>query len=97
MRFLHTADPLIIHGDLKAANVLLDTRFRAKVADFGLSHNKRHLGVTGTPFWMAPELLRGDAENNPTTDVYSFGSKCCSVLPMNAIQQFSLLTVFFIQ
>ena len=73
MRFLHTADPLIIHGDLKAANVLLDTRFRAKVADFGLSHNKRYLGVTGTPFWMAPELLRGDAENNPTTDVYSFG------------------------
>ena len=72
MRFLHTAYPLIVHGDLKAGNVLLDSHFRAKVADFGLSHKKR-LGATGTPFWMAPELLRGEAENNTTTDVYSFG------------------------
>ena len=33
-RFLHAADPKVIHGDLKAANVLVDGRFRAKIADF---------------------------------------------------------------
>ena len=72
VRFLHSAEPEIIHGDLKAHNVLLDRNFRAKVSDFGLSQ-KRQLGATGSPYWMAPELLRGEAVNSTETDVYSFG------------------------
>lgn len=72
MRFLHVADPPVIHGDLKAQNILVDNRFRAKVADFGLSA-KKNLGACGTPFWMAPELLRGDTTNTIESDVYSFG------------------------
>jgi len=72
MRFLHVADPPVIHGDLKAQNILVDNRFRAKVADFGLSA-KKNLGACGTPFWMAPELLRGDSTNTIESDVYSFG------------------------
>ena len=72
VRFLHSADPEIIHGDLKAQNILVDINFRAKVTDFGLSQ-KRRLGATGSPYWMAPELLRGEAHNSPETDVYSFG------------------------
>jgi len=31
LRFLHAAKPQVIHGDLKAMNVLVDSRFRAKV------------------------------------------------------------------
>lgn len=54
------------------ANVLVDGRFRAKVADFGLA-TKRTRNVSGTPFWMAPELLRGDSRNTAASDVYSFG------------------------
>ena len=72
VRFLHAADPQVIHGDLKAANILVDRSFRAKVADFGLSQ-KKHLGGTGTPFWMAPELLRNESSNTTSSDVYSFG------------------------
>ena len=72
VRFLHTAEPQVIHGDLKAQNVLVDGKFRAKVADFGLSQKKK-VGATGTPYWMAPELLRGERPNNASTDVYSFG------------------------
>lgn len=72
MRFLHSANPQVIHGDLKAQNVLVDRKFRAKVADFGLSQRKTK-GGTGTPFWMAPELLRRESTNTAKTDVYSFG------------------------
>jgi len=72
LRFLHAAEPQVIHGDLKAQNVLVDSKFRAKVADFGLSA-KKTIGATGTPYWMAPELLRGESSNSGASDVYSFG------------------------
>eukprot|EP00547_Thalassionema_nitzschioides_P016529 CAMPEP_0194240680 /NCGR_PEP_ID=MMETSP0158-20130606/6778_1 /TAXON_ID=33649 /ORGANISM="Thalassionema nitzschioides, Strain L26-B" /LENGTH=1190 /DNA_ID=CAMNT_0038975425 /DNA_START=76 /DNA_END=3648 /DNA_ORIENTATION=+ len=72
LRFLHAATPKVIHGDLKAANVLVDSKFRAKVADFGLSQKKR-LGATGTPYWMAPELLRRESSTTAASDIYSFG------------------------
>jgi len=72
LRFLHAANPQVIHGDLKAANVLVDSKFRAKVADFGLSQ-KKTLGATGTPYWMAPELLRHESIATAASDIYSFG------------------------
>lgn len=39
----------------------MDEKFRAKVADFGLT-SKQSAGkvMKGTPFWMAPEVLRGE-------------------------------------
>ena len=72
VRFLHAAKPQVIHGDLKAHNVLVDSNFRAKVADFGLSA-KKVIGATGTPLWMAPELLRGESSNTAASDCYSLG------------------------
>ena len=55
MRYIHNLRPAVIHGDLKAKNVLVDGNFKAKIADFGLSHRK-HFGC-GTPLWMAPGLF----------------------------------------
>jgi serine/threonine protein kinase len=72
IRFLHSANPPVIHGDLKSANILVDSKFRAKVADFGLSHKKQDVAM-GTPFWMAPELLRGESLNTTASDMYAIG------------------------
>ena len=69
IRFLHSATPSIVHGDLKASNVLVDANFRAKIADFGLS---ARCTAVGTPYYMAPELLRGSPISTQS-DVYSFG------------------------
>ena len=58
---------------MKAANVLVDAKFSAKVTDFGFSI-KEKVGASGTPYWMAPELLSVVADkNSAATDSYSFG------------------------
>lgn len=49
-------------------NLLVDSNFRTKVADFGLSGTK---GIVGSPPWMAPEILRGEKATT-AADVYSF-------------------------
>jgi guanylate cyclase len=72
VRFLHTATPQLVHSALKASNILVDSRFRAKVADFGLSQRKK-VGAAGTPYWLAPEVLRGETSNTAESDAYAFG------------------------
>lgn len=49
-------------------------RFRAKVADFGLSTAESDKeGAAGTPFFLAPEILRGETGNTVESDAYAFG------------------------
>ncbi len=65
MEYLHTKR--IVHFDLKSANLLLgykDRRAICKVADFGLSKQKRDTYVSnvssqrGTLPWIAPEIIK---------------------------------------
>lgn len=67
----------MIHGDIKAANVLISRHVRALLCDFGLS--KRHNAATsvgakaqGSQAWMSPEALRGDRRTY-ASDMWSFG------------------------
>jgi tRNA A-37 threonylcarbamoyl transferase component Bud32 len=68
----------VIHRDLKPANILLTPDFEVKVLDFGIAArldltSGRDLRIYGTPYYMAPEQIRGKRPT-PATDVYSFGA-----------------------
>ncbi|RZC72068.1 hypothetical protein C5167_035250 [Papaver somniferum] len=77
--YLHeNAKIRIIHRDIKCSNILLDSKLRAKIADFGLARSfqedKRHIStaIAGTLGYMAPEYL-AHGQLTEKADVYSFG------------------------
>ncbi|KAG6843949.1 hypothetical protein H0H87_011455 [Tephrocybe sp. NHM501043] len=93
LAYLHAMKPSIVHGDLKAANVLITDTHRACLADFGLSTASKSQAfvltsdssgqVGGTSRWTAPELLNGtQVTNTVMSDVYSFGCVCFEYSPM---------------
>jgi mitogen-activated protein kinase kinase kinase len=79
----------ILHRDLKADNILLDLDGTCKISDFGISKktdniygNDKSNNMQGSVFWMAPEVIRSQAEGySAKVDIWSLG---CVVLEMFA-------------
>ena len=64
----------VVHGDLKPANIIVDPRGMPHLIDFGLaSRVSDALAGSGTPVFMAPELLAG-ARSSMAADVYAIGA-----------------------
>ncbi|VVA91298.1 unnamed protein product [Arabis nemorensis] len=79
LTFLHEAKSQVIYRDFKAANILLDTDFNAKLSDFGLAKagptgDNTHVStkVVGTHGYAAPEYV-ATGRLTAKSDVYSFG------------------------
>jgi tRNA A-37 threonylcarbamoyl transferase component Bud32 len=68
----------VIHRDLKPGNILLTPLQQVKILDFGIAArldtgSSSTPAVCGTPYYMAPEQIRGESPS-PATDIYAFGA-----------------------
>jgi serine/threonine protein kinase len=81
--YLHMRDVAIVHGDMKAGNVLLNKHHSVRICDFGMSEAKDRSKTmtvasagssTGgvTVAWSAPELFK-DEPKSYASDVYALG------------------------
>eukprot|EP00736_Rhodelphis_marinus_P011032 Rmarinus@m.12533 len=76
----------IIHRDIKGGNILVDSNGIVKVADFGAAKQIQNVltvtegfkSLTGTPYWMAPEVIRQTGHGRQA-DIWSLG---CTVIEM---------------
>ncbi|KAA0719237.1 Dual specificity testis-specific protein kinase 2 [Triplophysa tibetana] len=87
LSYLHSKG--IFHRDLTSKNCLIksdENGYAAVVGDFGLAEKipsddfeGEKLSVVGSPFWMAPEVLR-DEPYNEKADVFSYGILLCEII-----------------
>ena len=83
LEYLHTHNPVMLHRDVKAENVLVSTGWRAKLTGFVFLRTAAAGDVAntqvGTPYWTAPEIFRAEAYGCKV-DVYSFAMTLVEML-----------------
>ncbi|KAJ6835089.1 mitogen-activated protein kinase kinase kinase YODA-like isoform X1 [Iris pallida] len=81
LSYLHAKNT--VHRDIKGANILVDPNGRVKLADFGMAKHitgqSCPLSFKGSPYWMAPEVIKNTNGCNLAVDIWSLG---CTVLEM---------------
>ncbi|KAK3236868.1 hypothetical protein CYMTET_53016 [Cymbomonas tetramitiformis] len=84
LQYLHCVGK--VHRDIKGSNILLTENGNVKVADFGVAAqltrtmSKRNT-FTGTPHWMAPEMIQND-RYNASVDIWALGIVCIEMAEM---------------
>lgn len=80
LQYLHEdCSVCVLHGDIKSSNILLDSRFVAKLADFGLARIIDHeielkttCNIAGMLGYVDPDFVT-TGKRSRESDVYSFG------------------------
>ncbi|KAM8900400.1 receptor-interacting serine/threonine-protein kinase 3 [Spinachia spinachia] len=89
INFLHSLSPALLHMDLKASNVLLDSSLNAKLTDFGLARLNHSAARSskntsaeggGTISYMPPEAFDLSYKPDKASDIYSYGILLWSIV-----------------
>ncbi|KAG9013217.1 hypothetical protein FRB94_003287 [Tulasnella sp. JGI-2019a] len=94
--YLHTLNPPVTHGDIKAANTLVNQQGEAMLCDFGLAKSNFRSGLetsngpAGTIRFCSPELF-DEVEQSPASDMWALGCLAVEIIldekPFASIRQ----------